>query len=133
MAPVKGSGLEAYKVNFSTSNSSPTNPFGLKDFSKLLDQKFGESAFSSKVLEKPVNQLKSHNVFDAAPTGKSNNNNPFGASVNNSNKIQHSSASIYSSPVMTASNNSPSSIFGGSFGEDSLLPQAGGSLFDMCS
>jgi len=40
-------------ANNKVNNTSDTNPFGLKDFSKLLDNKFGNSAFSSNLLEKP--------------------------------------------------------------------------------
>lgn len=57
----------ATNKNASGTNNSPsdTNPFGLKDFSKLLDSKFGNSAFSNNLLEAPRGQQnKSSNPFD---------------------------------------------------------------------
>lgn len=49
----------------STKNTSDTNPFGLKDFSKLLDNKFGNSAFSDNLLAKPKGISSGDNPFDS--------------------------------------------------------------------
>lgn len=45
-------------------NTSESNPFGLKDFSKLLDAKFGNSAFSDNILQAPKGDIGKTNPFD---------------------------------------------------------------------
>ena len=44
--------------------SSESNPFGLKHFSKLLDAKFGNSAFSDNILPAPKGNIAQTNPFD---------------------------------------------------------------------
>lgn len=70
MAVFGGGQFEAIATNLiensNPSNTSATNPFGLKDFAKLLDNKFGNSAFSDNLLSAPKgnsNKIAS-NPFD---------------------------------------------------------------------
>lgn len=90
---------------------SDANPFGLKDFSKLLDNKFGNSAFSSNLLEKPKgvkNNNSSINPFDkdgkwARPDINdtfNNSTNPFSIKSKPSPKVEAS-----------GENSMPASIF----------------------
>ena len=67
MAFVKNGSYEA--LASSTSGNIPnkptdTNPFGLKDFSRMLDQKFGNSAFSDNLLAAPPGIKETTNPFD---------------------------------------------------------------------
>ena len=138
MAIVRRNSLEAYGIKIPKPANSVDNPFGLKDFSKILDKKFGTSAFDSRVLDNSLKQIKSDNVFISAT--KNNTSNPFASPINNSTKINtetHHTASIYDN---SPSSNTAGSIFGSSFDTGSSgfagVNFSGGqndSIFSMCS
>lgn len=84
MSFVQNGGFEASApATGNMNNSSESNPFGLKDFSRMLDAKFGNSAFSSNLLEAPKGNIQTTNPFDnramdkivarAQQAGKGNN------------------------------------------------------------
>lgn len=65
MSFVQNGSFEALaQATVNVNNSTESNPFGLKDFSRLLDAKFGNSAFSSNLLEAPRGNIKAVNPFD---------------------------------------------------------------------
>lgn len=122
MSFVPNGGLDSISnLNFAANNtqetSSFTNPFGLQNFSSILDDKFGNNAFVNNILAKPKGTKENINPF--AQDGKSNTDykdyynkgNPYTAlkpkSVQNANKsgnkVEHSSGF----------NSSPNSIFTG--------------------
>lgn len=140
MAVVRRNSLQAYGIKVPKPSEAADNPFGLKDFAKVLDKKFGTSAFDSKVLDSSIKQLKSDNVFISA--NKANTGNPFASPINNSAKIQtesHHTASIYDNSP--SSMNMAGSIFGSSFdtGSSGFAGVGSGfsgsqndSIFSMC-
>lgn len=65
MSFVQNGSFEAFaQTTGNVNNSTESNPFGLKDFSRLLDAKFGNSAFSSNLLETPKGNIQTTNPFD---------------------------------------------------------------------
>lgn len=65
MSFVQNGGFEATaQTTANMNNSTESNPFGLKDFSRLLDAKFGNSAFSDNLLTAPKGNLQTTNPFD---------------------------------------------------------------------
>lgn len=128
MAAVRKNSLEAYGIKIPKPANSVDNPFGLKDFSKVLDKKFGTSAFSSKVFDNSLNRLKSDNVFISAT--KTDTGNPFATPINNSIKIKTESshaASIYDNSTNNMS--MAGSIFGSSVDVGASDFAIGGTLF----
>lgn len=65
MSFVQNGSFEAFaQTTGNVNNSTESNPFGLKDFSRMLDAKFGNSAFSSNLLEAPKGNIQTTNPFD---------------------------------------------------------------------
>ncbi|MCR5261225.1 MAG: hypothetical protein K6C94_05250 [Candidatus Gastranaerophilales bacterium] len=111
-------------ANNKVNNTSDTNPFGLKDFSKLLDNKFGNSAFSSNLLEKPKGAKDncSDNPFKAdSKWTRPDINNYMYANKNNPYTIKQKPAGA--AKPTTETKNEPS-IFGQTSSSSS------GSLFE---
>lgn len=66
MSFVQNGSFEALAQASANTNNTSTdsNPFGLKDFARVLDAKFGNSAFSDNLLAAPSGTIKSTNPFD---------------------------------------------------------------------
>ena len=119
MSFVQNGSFEAIAQNLSanTPNTSETNPFGLKDFARMLDNKFGNSAFSDNLLAAPPKQNGNLNPFDKGNWDKPDigdyygKGNPYSIksksakAVDNSQKTDNGHSEAY--------NSAPESIFGG--------------------
>lgn len=119
MAFVQNGSFEAVAPTTSgnISNSSDTNPFGLKDFARVLDSKFGNSAFSDNLLAPPPKNRGNINPFDTGNWEKPDmndyykKNNPYSIKtkatkgVDANKKADNGHSEAY--------NTAPESIFGG--------------------
>ena len=127
MAFVKNGSYEALAsaTSGNTSNiSTNTNPFGLKDFSRMLDQKFGNSAFSDNLLAAPPGLKESTNPFDTGNNWQKpkldnyyNKPNPYSIKPKNAQKAGGAEGINDNKQAdnghSEAYNSSPASVFGG--------------------
>ena len=119
MSFVQNGGFEAAasKLSSNTTNTSNTNPFGLKDFARMLDNKFGNSAFSDNLLAAPPKQKQNINPFDTAGKWERpnindyyNKNNPYSIKPKQAAKAENTNKeSIFSQE----GSSSPTSVFEG--------------------
>ncbi len=130
--------LNAQATANTQNTTSEANPFGLKDFARMLDSKFGNSAFSDNLLSSPQKPTtKSVNPFDKEAVRKLDandyfdKNNPYTAAKGKTEKV--SSASQEDNGHSDAYNTAPASIFGG-FNKGTGMAQGGRSRhkLDFC-
>ncbi|MBQ2644412.1 hypothetical protein IJG14_02405 [bacterium] len=143
MAFVQSSSFEATAPTSSGGiPSSENNPFGLKDFSRLLDSKFGNSAFSDNILAAPPGAKENINPFSRENQERLKLNTNYYNSPTANPYIKPkpmgspqtkppSGASIYSDPSLQGDS---TDIFGGGFNKGTGMTSGGRSRhkLDFC-
>ena len=114
-------------------SSSFTNPFGLKDFASILDDKFGNSAFLNNILTAPTGTKEDINPFGNSGQGLKqinydnyyNKGNPYSIRAKEVTKVESDGGG--GNGHSDDYNSSPTSIFGG-FNKGTGMAGGGGGL-----